>query len=196
MALEQNGMSNELHNFSKSYNPGSSKIPPSQIPKPLSQSKNSADSRDFINKTKLTNNSQNHNGLSHGLSNLNSHNPENFRGNFVSISSTTQPKLNAQNKVSTVSLQAELEEIFKVSDKERHEFPHSKIVGSYLIGKAIGEGAFAKVRLCLHYSTGQKVAIKVVSKEKVLQDQYMTKHFRYDILVCYLEKYSLFLIFY
>ena len=75
-------------------------------------------------------------------------------------------------------MQRELDEVFRVPDAVRKEFPHSKIVGSYLIGRTLGEGAFAKVRLALHHPSGQQVAVKVVSKEKVKQDAYMAKHFR------------------
>lgn len=77
-----------------------------------------------------------------------------------------------------VQLQRELDEAFRVPDAVRKEFPHSKIVGSYLIGRTLGEGAFAKVRLALHHPSGQQVAVKVVSKEKVKLDAYMAKHFR------------------
>lgn len=36
-------------------------------------------------------------------------------------------------------------------------FPHSKRVGSYLIGKMINKGSFAKVMQGLHIGTGEKV---------------------------------------
>ena len=38
-------------------------------------------------------------------------------------------------------------------------FPHSKRVGGYLLGKTIGEGSFAKVKLALHIVTGEKVSV-------------------------------------
>lgn len=37
-------------------------------------------------------------------------------------------------------------------------FPHSKRVGSYLVGKMINRGSFAKVMEGLHISTGEKVS--------------------------------------
>lgn len=36
-------------------------------------------------------------------------------------------------------------------------FSHTKRVGGYLLGKTIGEGSFAKVKLGLHIVTGEKV---------------------------------------
>ena len=39
--------------------------------------------------------------------------------------------------------------------------------GNYIIGETIGEGAFAKVKLAKHIYTGEKVAIKILNKEKI-----------------------------
>lgn len=41
----------------------------------------------------------------------------------------------------------------------------SKMIGSYLLGKRIGEGAFAKVRQGFHTVTGEKVAVKIIEKK-------------------------------
>lgn len=40
-------------------------------------------------------------------------------------------------------------------------FPHSKRVGSYLVGKMINKGSFAKVMEGLHIGTGEKVGSRV-----------------------------------
>ena len=37
-------------------------------------------------------------------------------------------------------------------------------VGTYKLGRTIGEGAFGKVKLAVHKMTGQKVAVKIVDK--------------------------------
>ena len=39
--------------------------------------------------------------------------------------------------------------------------------GNYILGETIGEGAFAKVKLAKHIYTGEKVAIKILNKEKI-----------------------------
>uniref|UniRef100_A0A3Q2NYN8 non-specific serine/threonine protein kinase n=1 Tax=Fundulus heteroclitus TaxID=8078 RepID=A0A3Q2NYN8_FUNHE len=57
-------------------------------------------------------------------------------------------------------------------------FPHSKRVGSYLIGKMINKGSFAKVMEGLHIGAGEKVAIKVIDKKKARQDSYVLKHMK------------------
>jgi len=49
--------------------------------------------------------------------------------------------------------------------------PASKInmrkVGHYVMGKTLGEGTFGKVREGLHVYTGEKVAVKMLEKEKI-----------------------------
>ncbi|KAK7132503.1 hypothetical protein R3I93_018894 [Phoxinus phoxinus] len=57
-------------------------------------------------------------------------------------------------------------------------FPHTKRVGSYLVGKMINKGSFAKVMLGMHISTGEKVAIKVIDKKKARQDSYVLKNMK------------------
>eukprot|EP01032_Pedospumella_encystans_P016271 gene16271-18569_t len=42
-----------------------------------------------------------------------------------------------------------------------------QIVGQYMIGKTIGEGTFGKVKLAVHIPTGEKVAIKILEKNRI-----------------------------
>uniref|UniRef100_A0A665VSV5 non-specific serine/threonine protein kinase n=1 Tax=Echeneis naucrates TaxID=173247 RepID=A0A665VSV5_ECHNA len=66
----------------------------------------------------------------------------------------------------------------KVSRELLRSFPHSKRVGSYLVGKMINKGSFAKVMEGLHIGTGEKVAIKVIDKKKARQDSYVLKNMK------------------
>ncbi len=43
-----------------------------------------------------------------------------------------------------------------------------KKIGNYILGKTIGEGTFGKVKLANHTLTGEKVAIKILVKEKII----------------------------
>jgi serine/threonine protein kinase len=43
----------------------------------------------------------------------------------------------------------------------------SKTIGNYIIGKTIGEGTFGKVKLGTHIITGEKVAIKILEKDRI-----------------------------
>jgi 5'-AMP-activated protein kinase catalytic alpha subunit len=40
-------------------------------------------------------------------------------------------------------------------------------VGHYLLSKTIGKGTFGKVKLGIHNSTGEKVAVKILEKDKI-----------------------------
>lgn len=42
-------------------------------------------------------------------------------------------------------------------------------VGKYEMGKTLGEGTFAKVKVARHIETGMSVAIKILDKEKILK---------------------------
>jgi serine/threonine protein kinase len=46
--------------------------------------------------------------------------------------------------------------------------PHvKKVVGQYVLQRAVGEGTFGKVKLAVHIPTGEKVAIKILEKSKI-----------------------------
>ena len=46
--------------------------------------------------------------------------------------------------------------------------PKSRSIGHYVLGKTIGEGTFGKVKVGTHILTGEKVAIKILEKEKIV----------------------------
>lgn len=48
-----------------------------------------------------------------------------------------------------------------------------KVVGGYELGRALGEGTFAKVRFAREVATGRGVAIKVIDKKKVIEEAMM-----------------------
>lgn len=47
-------------------------------------------------------------------------------------------------------------------------FPHF-FLNIYLLGKTIGEGTFGKVKIGIHKLTNEKVAIKILEKEKIIE---------------------------
>ncbi|XP_076466414.1 uncharacterized protein LOC143297800 [Babylonia areolata] len=57
-------------------------------------------------------------------------------------------------------------------------FSHNKRVGTYLLGRSLGEGSFAKVKEALHLPTGEKVAVKVIDKKRAKADPYVRKNLR------------------
>ncbi|OXB75555.1 UNVERIFIED_CONTAM: hypothetical protein H355_013555 [Colinus virginianus] len=66
----------------------------------------------------------------------------------------------------------------KMPQESGKDFPHTKQVGTYLVGRMINKGSFAKVMEGLHVPTGEKVAIKVIDKRKAKQDSYVLKNMK------------------
>ena len=70
----------------------------------------------------------------------------------------------------------------KAPDAQRHRDPQSAInetseaappkatqrLGQYTIVKTLGEGSFGKVKLAVHQVSGQKVALKIISRRKLM----------------------------
>lgn len=47
--------------------------------------------------------------------------------------------------------------------------PRAKSIGHYILGKTIGEGTFGKVKLGTHILTGERVAVKVLEKDRIVE---------------------------
>ena len=59
------------------------------------------------------------------------------------------------------------ESIEKETDKKKDKNLKKQIIGNYRIEKTIGEGTFGKVKLGIHIPTEEKVAIKILEKDKI-----------------------------
>lgn len=57
--------------------------------------------------------------------------------------------------------------VLECADEPVHD--GSKL-GNYVIGKTIGEGTFGKVKLGIHTLTGEKVAVKILQKDKIKEN--------------------------
>lgn len=74
----------------------------------------------------------------------------------------TEPAAAATTTARRPPLQSSLPaEVTSVPDELVRSFSHSKRVGSYLLGRTIGEGSFAKVKESLHIVTGELVSVYV-----------------------------------
>mmetsp|Transcript_3665 Transcript_3665/g.10707 ORF Transcript_3665/g.10707 Transcript_3665/m.10707 type:complete len:94 (+) Transcript_3665:122-403(+) len=62
-----------------------------------------------------------------------------------------------------------------------------KRVGKYEIGRTLGEGTFGKVKFAVNTETGEKVAIKILDKEKVAK-QAMGEQIKKEIAVMKMVK--------
>lgn len=65
-------------------------------------------------------------------------------------------------------------------------------VGPYELGKTIGEGSFAKVKLARDSRTGAVCAIKVLDRNHVLRHKMVEQVRRLPSLLCSLESYPSF----
>mgnify|MGYP003684654969 CR=1 FL=1 len=52
--------------------------------------------------------------------------------------------------------------------RERTVAHNARQVGNYVLSKTLGEGTFGKVKLGVHTLTGEKVAIKVLEKDRIV----------------------------
>ena len=52
-----------------------------------------------------------------------------------------------------------LDEVAMMRQEKVAKFAHHKRVADYLLGKSVGEGSFAKVRLGLHVQTAEEVSL-------------------------------------
>lgn len=67
-------------------------------------------------------------------------------------------------------------------------------VGKYHLGRTIGEGNFAKVKLGFNMDTNDRVAIKIIDKKMVLDNKLMDQVYIY-IYLCYFFIYFILFIF-
>ncbi|CAN6450216.1 unnamed protein product [Victoria cruziana] len=47
------------------------------------------------------------------------------------------------------------------------------MIGKYQLGKTIGEGTFAKVKIAVNVQTGQQVAMKIIDKQMIMESKLM-----------------------
>lgn len=57
--------------------------------------------------------------------------------------------------------------VFRNSHEEGVNKGLGNSIGNYLLGRTIGEGTFGKVKLGTHIQTEEKVAIKILEKDRI-----------------------------
>ncbi|KOS20379.1 Carbon catabolite-derepressing protein kinase [Escovopsis weberi] len=89
----------------------------------------------------------------------------------MSMSSThvRRPQETARPAGPTIRVDAEEETSAAASHRYREKTKTSDTrIGAYKIIKTLGEGSFGKVRLAVHNSTGQQVALKIIARKKLI----------------------------
>lgn len=54
------------------------------------------------------------------------------------------------------------------TSQSREKIRTDQRIGAYNIIRTLGEGSFGKVKLAVHRSTGQKVALKIIARKKLI----------------------------
>ena len=75
----------------------------------------------------------------------------------------------------------EEKEILSLSPKSPKNIKPLKNKGPYILGSTLGEGAFAKVKVATQIHTGEKTAIKILDKSKLLEDEKDVIRFKKEI---------------
>ena len=79
----------------------------------------------------------------------------------------TPTKDNKESEEEEEILSIPPEEIDNLNETEKKE----KIMCDFIIKQVIGEGTFATVRLAINKQTGEQVAIKIMEKSKIVQEE-------------------------
>jgi len=56
----------------------------------------------------------------------------------------------------------------RASQQAREKSKIDQRIGAYNVLKTLGEGSFGKVKLAVHRSTGQHVALKIIARKKLI----------------------------
>jgi len=68
------------------------------------------------------------------------------------------------------------------SSLPEYKTPKKQVIGNYVLGKTVGEGTFGKVKLAIHLPTGEKVAVKILEKDRI-KDQEDIKRVNREIKI-------------
>ncbi|KAI0479573.1 protein kinase SNF1 [Xylaria cf. heliscus] len=88
----------------------------------------------------------------------------NNQGPQIPAINITHPAADAPNTRSRAGSQA----AERASQLAREKTKAEQRVGAYNIIKTLGEGSFGKVKLAVHRSTGQQVALKIIARKKLI----------------------------
>jgi serine/threonine protein kinase len=55
-----------------------------------------------------------------------------------------------------------------MKEKMDSSLQNGRTIGNYVLTRNLGEGTFGKVKLGIHSLTGEKVAVKVLEKSKII----------------------------
>ncbi|KAF4667445.1 hypothetical protein FOL47_003576 [Perkinsus chesapeaki] len=95
--------------------------------------------------------------------------PMSSRGYYVPVSSNRQQQASHVRHYNHPSVTTAPAATAYLTESQKPPRTQAKrAIGHYILGRTIGEGTFGKVKLGTHILTGEKVAIKILEKEKIV----------------------------
>ncbi|KAJ8121895.1 hypothetical protein ONZ43_g1771 [Nemania bipapillata] len=88
----------------------------------------------------------------------------NNQGSRIPAINITQPTADASNSRPRGADQP----ADRTSQQVRERTKADQRIGAYSVKKTLGEGSFGKVKLAVHISTGQEVALKIIARKKLI----------------------------
>ena len=106
---------------------------------------------------------------------VNQKDKEDFNQNSVENKNKEEEKLNNSHNlsISLSNISLANPQISYVDNEE--DINKNKKYGRFILGENIGQGTFGFVRLATHTLTGEKVAIKILDKEKIIKEKDITR---------------------
>ena len=86
----------------------------------------------------------------------------------LSMSLTNPSSRRAKNKAADVHSQSRSPEVVREAKDQPSQVRTSQRLGQYDVKKTLGEGSFGKVKLAVHRVSGQQVALKIISRRKLI----------------------------
>ena len=112
--------------------------------------------------------------------NINIKNLEELNYSFSALNKPNEniqkPKINNNNNNSNIIQQKEI--------NKKNSLSKGQILGGqFILGEEIGKGTFGLVKTATHIITGEKVAVKMLYKEKILKDESERKRLEKEIKI-------------
>lgn len=88
----------------------------------------------------------------------------NNQGPRIPAINITHPQADSRSRSGNQAAQAG----DRTSQQAREKSKLDQRIGAYNVIKTLGEGSFGKVKLAVHRSTGQQVALKIIARKKLI----------------------------
>jgi len=91
-----------------------------------------------------------------------------FEDEDLSMSLAHSNSRRAQNRAADAQVQSSSQDTVREPSDRPSQARSSQRLGQYDVKKTLGEGSFGKVKLAVHRVSGQQVALKIISRRKLI----------------------------